>query len=94
MRPGLRPALRFQASGLALIWHRLTPDVSQAKLILIKVPVDALWSNLTRILAEENDYAENTLDWRNLDRGCSACSNSGFSQMVRTSEYIKHCAGY
>jgi hypothetical protein len=43
---------------------------------------------------EENDYAENTLDWRNLDRNCSACSNSGFSQMVRTSEYIKHCAGY
>jgi hypothetical protein len=35
-------ALRFQASGLALIWHRLTPDVSQAKLILIKVPIDAL----------------------------------------------------
>ena len=38
----------------------------------------------------ENDYAENTLDWRNLNRSCSVCSNSGFSEMVRTSEYIKH----
>jgi hypothetical protein len=27
---------------LALIWHWLTPDVSQAKLILIKIPIDAL----------------------------------------------------
>jgi hypothetical protein len=31
---------------------------------------------------EENDYAENTLDWRNLDRRCDAHGLSGFTQVV------------
>ena len=32
---------------------------------------------------EENDYAENTLDWRNLGRSSAVCDYSGFGQVVR-----------
>jgi hypothetical protein len=31
---------------------------------------------------EENDYAENTLDWRNLGRSSAVCDYSGFGQVV------------
>jgi hypothetical protein len=40
----------------------------------------------------ERDYAENTLDWRNLYRRCDAHDLSGFGQVVGTTAggNIKH----
>jgi hypothetical protein len=45
---------------------------------------------------EENDYAENTPDWRNLDRRCDVCDHSGFSEVLGNimGGSIKHCSVY